>query len=91
LDAEIEFHLPEPGWRALPPRSIQFVDVTPKTEDQRAHLFPAETAPGQALYVLQAVGWAWFVWLLRETQELARLPPQAVFVRTTKSTSQLST
>jgi anaerobic selenocysteine-containing dehydrogenase len=34
-------------------RPIQFVDVVPRTEDQRAHLFPSEAAPGQTLYVFQ--------------------------------------
>ena len=35
-------------------RPVQFVDVMPKTADERVHLFPAEIAPPEGLYAYRA-------------------------------------
>jgi anaerobic selenocysteine-containing dehydrogenase len=46
------------GLQSEPPggsRPVQFVDVLPKTADQRAHLFPQEIAPPSGLYTYHPV------------------------------------
>ena len=46
------------GLQSEPPggsRPVQFVDVLPKTADQRAHLFPSEIGPPAGLYTYHAV------------------------------------